>query len=391
MSRLSQKIAVACLSSTLSFAALPAYAQTSDALDAQTFAALAHANQDAFLGHISVNLLLPAHQQFAQSSAALAQAWPQACVQSDFASLRQQWQQSMQAWAQVRWLTFGPLAAENRAWRVQFWPDKKDLVGRQTQAWLAVEPTPDAQAVYQASIALQGLPALEYLLFDPKAQGQKNLCALGQAISANLARVSQEMYQAWQAEEGLAYQVRQAAVGEGYFPSASAAISTLVRDMNLYLQLVSERKLGRALGEPQQRRPWQLEFWRSQTSLQAIKSSLDTLAGVWSGDYQALNLPQEVSTLLPETYQGYGLRQYVVDLGQAPLAQRIDQAWQQVQQSLAALTQDSAFAILKAEDAQGIQALETFIHQLTQLEGMINQELNPLLGVVIGFNAQDGD
>lgn len=388
MSSLSQKIAY--ISSALCMFALPAYAQTSSELDQQTFAALAKANQDAVLGHMSVNLFLPAHQKFAQSSAALAQVWPQACAQNDFASLRQQWRHSMQAWAQVRWLTFGPLAEENRAWRVQFWPDKKDLVGRQTQAWLAVEPTPDAQAIYQASIALQGLPALEYLLFDPQAQGQKNLCALGQAVSTNLARVSQEMYQAWQAEEGLAYQVRQAAVGEGYFPSASAAISTLVRDMNLYLQLVSERKLARALGAPQQRRPWQLEFWRSQTSLQAVSTSLHTLAGVWSGDYQALDLPQAL-TSLPEAYQGYGLRQYVVDLGQAALAQRIDQAWQQVEQTLLQLTDTSAFRVLKTEDTQGIQALENLIHQLTQLENLINQELNPVLGVVIGFNAQDGD
>ncbi|OBX36593.1 imelysin [Halomonas elongata] len=56
--------------------------------------------------------------------------------------LSQDWMDAYQAWQAVRFVDFGPIEQQSRAWQLQFWPDRKNLVGRKMQAWLAADQPP---------------------------------------------------------------------------------------------------------------------------------------------------------------------------------------------------------------------------------------------------------
>ena len=73
----------------------------------------------------------------------------------------------VQAWGGVAFLRFGPLVQGNRFERLSFWPDPRGVMPRQVQAVLkAADPALLAEgALAQRSVAVQGLPALEYVLY----------------------------------------------------------------------------------------------------------------------------------------------------------------------------------------------------------------------------------
>ena len=75
---------------------------------------------------------------------------------------------AQKAWAELQPLLIGPLAEGNRSWQVQFWPDKKNLVGRQVEQLVTAQPQIDAAALAKSSVVVQGLSAYEYILFDSK-------------------------------------------------------------------------------------------------------------------------------------------------------------------------------------------------------------------------------
>ena len=75
---------------------------------------------------------------------------------------------AQKAWAELQPLLIGPLAEGNRSWQVQFWPDKKNLVGRQVEQLVIAQPQIDAAALAKSSVVVQGLSAYEYILFDSK-------------------------------------------------------------------------------------------------------------------------------------------------------------------------------------------------------------------------------
>lgn len=80
--------------------------------------------------------------------------------------LEDDWLEAYQAWQGVRFVDFGPIEQQSRAWQLQFWPDNKNLVGRKVQAWLNTDAPSTIEAIAADSVAVQGFPALEYLLFD---------------------------------------------------------------------------------------------------------------------------------------------------------------------------------------------------------------------------------
>jgi uncharacterized protein len=73
---------------------------------------------------------------------------------------------TVSAWSKVEILRFGPVTQDRRYERLFYWPDPKGLGQKQVQQALANQDQtvtiPDTPA--DKSVALKGLPALEYLL-----------------------------------------------------------------------------------------------------------------------------------------------------------------------------------------------------------------------------------
>ena len=319
-------------------------------------------------------VLLPAYGAWHQSNQQLAESAKAYCAGShDLGAAQQAFLADVASWAALQPLLVGPLAEGNRAWQVQFWPDKKNLVQRQVEALLKSKSPLTQADVEKASVVVQGLTAYEYVLFDAAidlsdAAQKARYCPLLTAIGEHQQKLSADVLGQWQTEGGMAAQLKE--FPNARYAEAPEAVAELLRaQVNAIDGL--KKKLGAALGRQSKGvpQPYQAEFWRSNASLASLAASLASAERLWLG---ANN--DGVRTLLGDK--------------QRELAERIDQQYAVTRQQLAALQRP--LGELLAEEA-GRAELNAFYDQLNKLHSLQGGELAKALGVQLGFNAHDGD
>ena len=277
------------------------------------------------------------------------------------------------AWAALQTLRLGLISEGNRSWQVQFWPDKKNLVARQVEALLNSKAKPTQNDLDQASVVVQGLSAYEYLLFDPaidlsQAAAKNRYCSLLQAIAQHQKALAGEIFENWEAADGIANQL--AKFPNPRFADAHEAIAAVLRAQASGLD-VMKKKLGAPLGKQSKGlpQPYQAESWRSGATLSNLAAGLNSAQLVWQGAAH-----NGLRSLLPADQQA--------------LAVQIDQAYAESQQQLAAL-QDSLGELLPSKD--GLTPLNELYDSLQRLQRLHEDELAKALNVQLGFNAHDGD
>lgn len=291
--------------------------------------------------------------------------------------MQQRWRDSMGAWQQLQWVRFGPISENNLDWKLQFWPDKKNILQRKVQGILdGGEPiTPESLA--KASVVVQGFSAQELLLFDaafavPEQFHQSRQCALLLASTRLTADVAQRLDDHWQDKIWLKRWLQpQATVAD---QTAAASRGGEVLDALLaQVERIKLDKLGEPLGlKTRDKKPngYFAEAWRSQHSLANIQHNLAAV--------QALITPEK----------GYGLFQYLKDRQQPALADelviRIDNVHLALQQISPPLRQ----AVM---DDERRKAVEACARSVGELASFLKQQVAPALGLSLGFNANDGD
>ena len=82
-------------------------------------------------------VILPLYSAWNEADRQLAASAQAFCAgEQNLAAARQAFASAQSTWAALQPAALGPLAEGNRAWQVQFWPDKKNLVARQVEALL---------------------------------------------------------------------------------------------------------------------------------------------------------------------------------------------------------------------------------------------------------------
>ena len=237
------------------------------------------------------SVLLPAYGAWHQSNQKLAESAQAFCAgQQDLGAAQQVFLTDAASWAALQPLLIGPLAEGNRAWQVQFWPDKKNLVQRQVEALLKSKPQLSQADVEQASVVLQGLTAYEYVLFDAAidlsdAAQKARYCPLLTGIGAHQQKLSGDVLKQWQAKDGMAAQLR--AFPNARYAEAPEAVAELLRAQVNALDGM-KKKLGAALGRQSKGvpQPYQAEFWRSNASLASLAAALASAERLWLGANQ---------------------------------------------------------------------------------------------------------
>ena len=194
--------------------------------------------------------------------------------------VKAKYQNSHTSWMAIEYIQFGPVADKLRNFRIYFWPDKRNILGRQLAPFLAKQDRAalSAKSFTTSTVALQGLSALERLLYSTKytprflakSQESKFQCAYLQAITNNLETIAREITEAWPS-----YSIKMA----NNPPKEQAAYWF----QSLYDQArkIHDKKISIPLKSPN---PVvggrKLEAWRSQqtrtlliTNLKAIKSA----------------------------------------------------------------------------------------------------------------------
>lgn len=316
--------------------------------------------------------MLADYQHWASASAALASSAQALCQQNGSLTASQQtWRETFNAWAALQPALIGPLAEQNRSWQVQFWPDKKNLVGRQVKMLLDANPTIDQAKLDKSSVVLQGLSAAEYLLFDQsidlsQAEQQTRYCGLLLAIGGHQTQLSQDMLSAWQGAQGFAATLSN--TPNQRFAEPQESLAELLRTQVSSLELM-KKKLGTAIGRLSKgiAQPYQAEAWRADASLDSLRASLASLQTFWGQAQQV------------------GLRDLVSD---AALRERIEHQHAQTHDTFAAFTSGLQSLLSNSDDQQ---RLDKAYLELAELQRLYEKDLARALNIQMGFNAHDGD
>ena len=304
------------------------------------------------------------YKALANDSQTLAQQAEAYCAQPSEESrdaLGSAWKQAFTAWQRVRFVDFGPIETNNRAWQFQFWPDPKNLIARKASLLLKDGATVSAETVGQAGVAVQGFPMLEYLLFDTNfAHGEHALptqtsCQLLMQVSNHVHANSQQLAADWSAFK------------PHYLATGSYTHAT-IRSAMTALEVAEERRLASPMGlrGNGKRSVYTADAWRSGNSLASIGASIDGL--------QQFFLP--------------GLAQLLTAGNQSDLAQRISKQFGEVQEHFPSMDRPLAPLL---EDDNEFRSLQGLYVDLSQLATLVNGEAAEGLGVIRGFNSSDGD
>ncbi|WP_404419151.1 imelysin family protein [Marinospirillum sp.] len=290
---------------------------------------------------------------------------------SQLSEVHQAYRESMDAWQAIQHVQFGPVSLFMRNYALHYWPDKRGTGARQVRSALnQTETEYDAEYFREASVSLQGFPAMERVLFAPEAKSLlmpgQNYCRFAEGLSQHMLTTASEINQEWQEEQK--QQMLQPESSQ-YFASHKAAAVPLMKSLVEPLLVIEDYKLDYVLGDSPEEARWKRsESWRSGQTLSNLQINLRSLQQLYSGLE-----PVNIKTLLAAE-------------GEEDFAEKIDRQFDHLQKQLAAMSPPDRPQLDQKLDRQ-LRELETGISDLyEQLELAMG-----VLNIQLGFNSRDGD
>ncbi len=334
---------------------------------------------------VLLEAILPWHNALEADLNALHNETARFCIKPSmpaFTKIKQSWFQAMHSWSTVAPINFGPIDDTNVAWRFQFWPDPLNYVHRKFKSRLSGKnPAISVDDLKGTSVAIQGLSALEYLLFDPQVADVESYkvsphkCKILTGTANNLALEGSLLTKAWQTTYKNSWlNIR---LGQDRAEHSKHHLELIYNGMLTSLQVIKDKKLALPLGinadkapsdSPRKIRPKHLENWRSQTSLLHIRQSLQAIEELYT---------------MPEGFSWYLTRQ-----GQnSELDQRIKLQFINLREQLY-VSELSAFERLAGGD---IAAMDALYGSISELFSLLRKDYMSILNLHYRFNSLDGD
>lgn len=320
--------------------------------------------------------IAPGFQQLAQQARNLKQHFEQGCVQADAAWLRQAslgFEALVKAWSGVAFLRFGPLVENNRYERLSFWPDPRGVMLRQVSALLVQYQNGKPNVpIGQSSVAVQGIPALEYVLYRNEGvlnhslpPGKREpLCHYAADLTNNIAAVANELNEAWKFPGGeYAQRFMHPAANNPVYRNTQEVLAEGVKALSSGLQFVRDIQLAPPLLDSRtQVQVKKAPYWRSGLTGKAIAASLS------------------------------GMQAFVV----APDLLPVNQKWivNQIASELGRAAQQAkglSFSSTKPSPPPLRQKWMLLGRIVDNAKDLTDADLASMLGVNVGFNALDGD
>jgi len=340
------------------------------------------ADYEALNRALTNQVVVPAYERLAEAMAQLDTATRSFCQtpsESALGEAKDAFNRAMNAWQRAQPIAFGPAAWEGRSSRIQFWPDKGGVAGRQiSQALQAQDPEVLAEGgLAGKSAALQNLSAYERIVFkrgaviasDQATAEDRYACALAAAIARYQAEFAAQILADWTGPGGHREAVLTAAQGNESYASADEVAALFLKSLSGSLDAAIQLKLERPLGTSiAKARPRRAESWRSGRSLANIIANLQTAQLLYGtpggfGDLLAAGGSEPLDIGLRKSFdESIGLAE-AIDL---PLSEAV-----------------------KSPDARA--ELDAILDRLRSLRLLISGSVADEIGLVIGFNAFDGD
>lgn len=331
-------------------------------------------------------LVLPAYQTFAGEAKLLEKA-AEYCdnpASADEANLKNRYLAAMHAWQKVQHVRLGPVEAEDRLYRLQFWPDKRNKTGKaltKLRTKIEAGEKMTALSLSQGSVAGQGFPALERLIFQDSISAGD--CQIVNAISQNISLISHRMLDEWSIDEddGFGAQILQAVTGTESFNHPKDASFQMFKSLLTGMQWLADSKLKKSMGSAAAKAKYKrLEAWRTGKSAEYLHENAMELAR-----FYGINTPGKAAEESPEV--GFSALLASKEGGSA-IDLEIRRNFDQLIQDIEKLAQPLEKAVT---DAASREALERIVALLDDTRKLMETQMAPKLGFTIGFNSLDGD
>ena len=333
--------------------------------------------------------VLPRYRGFAESAMRLREVVGALCeapAEDALDRARHVFHETMDAWMAMQHLQFGPLEQKLRAHRVYFWPQSRGKVGDAIADLLGAEDDDNLspERFSGTSVAVQGLPAAEHLLFvrgDALSAGDKAgraQCRLLEAVSRNLEEIAHEALEEWAVAvvAGSASSYADLMLEPGPvnadFPAAKDATLLFFAALYTGLSLVAEVKVTPVIGDSAATvRPALAESRASGRSTRNIAINLEALQALYVGE------------------AGPGL-------GELAAASKEDSGLDSLMRKAFRLTLESARSFDVALEEAAVDSaqrsrVEKLSLQARALRQLVRTRVAEALDLAVGFNALDGD
>lgn len=297
--------------------------------------------------------------------------------------VRQEFRNTVLSWARVDAIRFGPIAKDNNYERIFFWPDPKGIGMRQVAKFLrkaaAAKSPPEGMTsnkLKSKSVALQGLGALEFLLYsksidwlDARRPMHHHHCQYASAITTNLAEITRTVADSWQENSPKAYAVLLTSPGKNnplYLTEKEATVQVF-KILNQGLQVTFELKLKRILRKSRKKvRARRAPFWRSNLTLPVITANLTAMRDFFvdSGFFD-----------LMKRFEPGSEKSFMLDFNRTIKTSRKIQ---------------HPFTVAVKDEKQ-YQLLHYLMVSITYLQASLNLQITEAADLPLSFNALDGD
>lgn len=325
--------------------------------------------------------IVPRIDRLAKAASDLASSVGRVCESGGDTAVREAargaFGETVRAWAGLDFVRFGPVARDHRLERIFFWPDPRGFASRQLNG-LLVAKKPELLApgaLAKQSVAVQGLTALEILLFDDKAplgtgtdDAARYRCDLARAIAANIAAVSQELASGWEGADGYRMKMLTPGSDNTLYRDATETVREVAKSMGMGLDLARDRFIVPELTGVTANPPRRVRL--------AFETSHLT------GTYVT-----ETVTALKQLFDTLGLMAYLPP-DKPWMADFIPNAWKSLLVDVKKL--DDLREKERGSEAH-LHALRKMRFDLSGIRQIIFKELAPNADIEMGINELDGD
>lgn len=230
------------------------------------------------------NVVRPAYQSFEAQTLQLQKQVSRLCISPNKAALvgvQDQFTNAALSWAGIELFRSGPVMDQNRLERVLFYPDRKSTGLKQVQRIIAKsDPSVIApDKIVRKSVAVQGLGALEFLLFGTgytmlSTEANSFRCKFASSVADNLHSIATELDTKWNGD--YSEQWINAGKKGSIFINAQEAVNELLGTIVHGLEAIKDIRLKAFLREePNRDRPKSALLWRSENTLPMMKANLE--------------------------------------------------------------------------------------------------------------------
>jgi len=322
----------------------------------------------------------PVFHQFVGDSASLKSDVATLCATPSAAALSRaqaQFKTAVVTYSRLEFLRLGPLGVDDRAERLLFWPDTKGIALKQVQSALASKDpaAADPATLRKKSVAMQGLNALEFVLFGTGSDTLAGAdgayrCSYGAAISSLLADLATTLDSEWQDKSatGPAEAMLHPKPEAADYRTQQEVLEKLAGSMIVGTEVIRDQRLSPILGASEDKpKPKSALFWRSGMTVPSLTAGFAGLKDLF------------VALTMPETLKA---------LGDAWISNGALFEFKNAADAAAKITDPIDVAVT---DQRQMQALNYLVNLSRTLDTLLGENLPAALGLTTGFSQLDGD